>query len=155
VLILSGGGLSIAAALSAAGEDRYLGTLLTGMAGAPLLALLLGLSALDTFNGELTSNTAAATTLMPILAALCAAAGIDPIPVFFTAPLTASLGFMLPLASPPNAIVYGTALIPLPAMIRAGFGMNVIGIVVVAWIRLATPHGAIRAWRGSMQAIAA
>lgn len=138
VLILFGGGLSIAAALTASGADRYLATLLTGMAGVPLLAMLLALGFLVTFSGELTSNTAAATTLMPILAALCAATGLAPIPVFFTATLTGSLGFMLPVATPPNAIAYGTGLIPLAAMIRAGFGMNVIGIVViVAWIYVA------------------
>lgn len=135
VLILFGGGLSIAAALTATGADRYLAMLLAGLAGVPLFAMLLTLGFLVTFSGELTSNTAAATTLMPILAALCAATGLDPIPVFFTATLTGSLGFMLPVATPPNAIAYGTGLIALPAMIRAGFGMNVIGIVaIVVWI---------------------
>lgn len=140
VLILFGGGLAIAQAIASTGADRYLAALVAGTPALPLPVLLLALGVLVTFSGELTSNTAAATTLMPILAAWCAASGLDPLPVFFTATLTGSLGFMLPVATPPNAIAYGTGVIPAQAMLRAGFGMNLLGIVViVAWVHL-TQH---------------
>jgi solute carrier family 13 (sodium-dependent dicarboxylate transporter), member 2/3/5 len=83
------------------------------------------------FSGELTSNTAAATALMPVLGALCAARGLDVIPVFMVATLASSCGFMLPVATPPNAIAFGTGLVPMRQMMRAGLAVNLIGIAVI------------------------
>jgi len=83
------------------------------------------------FSGELTSNTAAATVMMPVLAGLCTARGLEPLPLFMVATLAGSCGFMLPVATPPNAIAYGTGCVPLSAMMRAGIGMNLIGVAAI------------------------
>jgi sodium-dependent dicarboxylate transporter 2/3/5 len=109
ILLLFGGGLSLAAAISASGADAPLAAMLGGMAGLPMLVLMLLLAVVIVFSGELTSNTAAATAMMPILSALCTAGGLDPLPVFM-------------VATPPNAIAYGSGYVAMGSMIRAGLG---------------------------------
>jgi len=131
ILLLFGGGLSLAAAVTASGADAPIAQWVSGTGTVPV-ALLVGLVATAiVFSGELTSNTAAATAIMPVLAGLASARGIDPLPLFMVATLAGSCGFMLPVATPPNAIAYGTGFVPLPAMLRAGFGLNLIAIAVV------------------------
>jgi sodium-dependent dicarboxylate transporter 2/3/5 len=131
ILLLFGGGLSLAAAISASGADAPLTTLLSGFGTVPVVAIVLLLAVLIVFSGELTSNTAAATALMPVLAALCAARGLDLLPVFMVATLASSCGFMLPVATPPNAIAFGTGFVPMRQMMRAGLAVNLIGIAVI------------------------
>jgi sodium-dependent dicarboxylate transporter 2/3/5 len=131
ILLLFGGGLSLAAAISASGADAPLTALLSGFGDVPVMAIVLLLAAVIVFSGELTSNTAAATALMPVLAALCAARGLDLLPVFMVATLASSCGFMLPVATPPNAIAFGTGLVPMRQMMRAGLAVNLIGIAVI------------------------
>jgi sodium-dependent dicarboxylate transporter 2/3/5 len=131
ILLLFGGGLSLAAAISASGADAPLTAMLSGFGTIPVVAIIVVLAVLVVFSGELTSNTAAATALMPVLAALCAARGLDVLPVFMVATLAGSCGFMLPVATPPNAIAYGTGFVPLRQMMRAGFAVNLIGIAVI------------------------
>jgi sodium-dependent dicarboxylate transporter 2/3/5 len=105
--------------------------MLTGLGAVPAAAIMLVLAVVIVFTGELTSNTAAATAMMPVLAGLCAARGLEIMPVFMVATLAGSCGFMLPVATPPNAIAYGTGVVPMRRMIRAGLGVNLIGITVV------------------------
>jgi sodium-dependent dicarboxylate transporter 2/3/5 len=98
-----------------------------------------GLVTATVFLSEITSNTAQVATMLPILSALAPALGV-PAPLLLV-PCTfgASLAFMMPVGTPPNAIVFGTGLVPLPRMLRAGFLLNVAGIVVVtvlAWLWL-------------------
>ena len=131
VLLLFGGGLSLAAAMSATGCDKYLGSLFGSLAGMPLLVVLgvlvVGVIALS----ELASNTAIAAALMPILAAVGPAMGLDPMLLMVTAALAATCGFMLPVATPPNAIVFATGKIGMPRMMRAGILLDVICAVVI------------------------
>lgn len=131
ILLLFGGGLSLAAAISASGADAPLAAMLSGLGTVPVVAIILLLAVLIVFSGELTSNTAAATALMPVLGALCAARGLEVLPVFMVATLASSCGFMLPVATPPNAIAYGTGLVPMRQMLRAGLVVNLLGIAVI------------------------
>jgi sodium-dependent dicarboxylate transporter 2/3/5 len=131
ILLLFGGGLSLAAAISASGADAPLTAMLSGFETVPVVVIILVLAVLVVFSGELTSNTAAATALMPVLGALCAARGLDVLPVFMVATLAGSCGFMLPVATPPNAIAFGTGFVPMRQMMRAGLAVNLIGIAVV------------------------
>jgi sodium-dependent dicarboxylate transporter 2/3/5 len=131
ILLLFGGGLSLAAAISASGADAPLTAVLSGFGAVPVVAIVLLLAVVIVFSGELTSNTAAATAIMPVLAALCAARGLDLLPVFMVATLASSCGFMLPVATPPNAIAFGTGMVPMRRMMRAGLGVNLIGIAVI------------------------
>jgi sodium-dependent dicarboxylate transporter 2/3/5 len=131
ILLLFGGGLSLAAAISASGADAPLTAMLSGFGTVPVVVIILLLAVLVVFSGELTSNTAAATALMPVLGALCAARGLDVLPVFMVATLAGSCGFMLPVATPPNAIAFGTGFVPMRQMMRAGLAVNLIGIAVI------------------------
>jgi len=131
ILLLFGGGLSLAAAISASGADAPLTAMFSGFGAVPVIAIILLLAVVIVFSGELTSNTAAATALMPVLAALCAARGLDVLPVFMVATLAGSCGFMLPVATPPNAIAFGTGLVPMRQMMRAGLAVNLLGITVI------------------------
>jgi sodium-dependent dicarboxylate transporter 2/3/5 len=131
ILLLFGGGLSLAAAIAASGADAPLVAMLSGLGAVPVLVIVLLLAVVVVFSGELTSNTAAATALMPLLGALCAARGLDVLPVFMVATLASSCGFMLPVATPPNAIAYGTGLVQTRQMLRAGLAVNLLGIAVV------------------------
>ena len=131
ILLLFGGGLSLAAAISASGADAPLTAMLSGFGAVPVIAIILLLAVVIVFSGELTSNTAAATAIMPVLAALCAARGLELLPVFMVATLASSCGFMLPVATPPNAIAFGTGMVPMRRMMRAGLGVNLIGIAVI------------------------
>jgi sodium-dependent dicarboxylate transporter 2/3/5 len=131
ILLLFGGGLSLAAAITATGADAPISQMLVGLGDVPAALIMLLLALVIVFSGELTSNTAAATAMMPVLAGLCAARGLDIMPVFMVATLAGSCGFMLPVATPPNAIAYGTGVVPMRRMIRAGLGVNLIGIAIV------------------------
>jgi sodium-dependent dicarboxylate transporter 2/3/5 len=131
ILLLFGGGLSLAAAISASGADAPLTAMLSGFESVPVVVVILLLAVLVVFSGELTSNTAAATALMPVLGALCTARGLDVLPVFMVATLAGSCGFMLPVATPPNAIAFGTGFVPMRQMMRAGLAVNLIGIAVI------------------------
>jgi sodium-dependent dicarboxylate transporter 2/3/5 len=95
---------------------------------------------------EFTSNAATASTLIPVVGALCRSADCDPVPALFAITFAASFGSALPVSTPPNAIVYGSGWIPLPRMIRAGLGVDIVGIVVILTIlRLAYALG----WRAA------
>jgi sodium-dependent dicarboxylate transporter 2/3/5 len=93
--------------------------------------LILGVVALMIFLTEITSNTATAAALIPILAGLAPGLGIEPLLLIVPAAIAASCAFMLPVATPPNAVVFGSGLVPLPQMARAGIWLNLIGIVVI------------------------
>ena len=131
ILLLFGGGLSLAAAITSSGADAPIATLIGTLGELGPGPMMILLAAVIVFSGELTSNTAAASAIMPILAVVCTSSGLDPLPVFMVATLAASCGFMLPVATPPNAIAYGSGCVPLGTMIRAGFGLNILGILIV------------------------
>jgi sodium-dependent dicarboxylate transporter 2/3/5 len=131
ILILFGGGLSLASAIAANGVDAFIGSGLAGLAGLPPWALVLAVTAVVVFLTEITSNTAVATTLMPVLAATAVTTGAPPGMLLTAAAIAASCAFMLPVATPPNAIVFASGYVTVPEMAKAGLGLNLIAILVV------------------------
>jgi sodium-dependent dicarboxylate transporter 2/3/5 len=136
VLILFGGGLALAAATEANGVAAFIGSYARGFGGWPVLAVIAAVVALTVFLSEFTSNTAQVATMLPILAALAPVLGVPPVLLLLPCTLAASLAFMMPVGTPPNAIVFGTGLVTIPQMVRAGFWLNLAGIAIVtgfAW----------------------
>jgi solute carrier family 13 (sodium-dependent dicarboxylate transporter), member 2/3/5 len=140
VLLLFGGGLSLAGAITATGLDDYLGSLLAGV-DVPPVVLVAVVAAGVVFLTELTSNTATAAALIPILSAVAPGLGVHPLALAVPVALSASLAFMLPVATPPNAIVFGSGHVAMPDMMRMGLRLNLISIVLVtsATLALALP----------------
>jgi solute carrier family 13 (sodium-dependent dicarboxylate transporter), member 2/3/5 len=132
VLILFGGGLSLAAAITRTGLADWIGASLGGVAALPLLAVLVIVCLVMVFLTELTSNTATAAAFLPVLASLAVGIGADPLLLTVPAALAASCAFMMPVATPPNAIVYGSGFVTIPQMARAGLGLNLIFIVLLS-----------------------
>ena len=136
VLILLGGGLSLAGAVTRTGLAEWLGNSLQAVSALPLPAIVLIIAALIIFLTELTSNTATTATFLPVVGALAIESGIDPIVVAIPVTLAASCAFMLPVATPPNAIVFGSGLLTIPKMAKAGLALNIIGIFLVSMAAL-------------------
>jgi Na+/H+ antiporter NhaD/arsenite permease-like protein len=131
VLILFGGGLSIAESIERTGVSAWIGAAAGDLGGLPLWALVLIAIAICCFASELASNTALAATAMPILGALAVARGVPVEPLAVAAALGASLAFMLPVGTPPNAMVYASGLVRPADMAKAGLVLNVIAIALV------------------------
>ncbi len=138
ILILFGGGFALAAGFGATGLDQWIGGKLTGLTGLPLWVVVLAICLAVTFLTELTSNTATTTMLLPILGMAAVAASVHPLFFMVPATLAASFAFMLPVATPPNAIVFGSGWVSIPEMSRAGLVLNLVGagIVTVAVLLL-------------------
>lgn len=131
LLILFGGGIAIAGAFSTSGLAEAVGDVLAGVVDAPLFLVTLLICIAVTFLTEVVSNTATTTLLMPLLYAAALAAGLEPEKLLIPAVLSASFAFMLPVATAPNAIVFGTGNIAPTTMIREGITLNLIGVVVI------------------------
>lgn len=132
MLLLFAGGIAIAKAFMASGLSLMMGEMLAGLANLPIYVLILVLCLCVTFLTEITSNTATATLLMPILATAGMAAGIDPQVLMMPAAISASCAFMMPVATAPNAIVYGTNKFHIKDMAQEGLALNLILAVVVS-----------------------
>lgn len=136
-LLLFAGGIALATAFEKSGLGAALANQLTALKVLPTWALILGVVAGITLLSEIASNTATAVLLMPILAATAKATGIDPAVLMFPAVLAASCGFMLPVATAPNLVAYGSGHVPLKRMIREGSVLDGIGVIVlsvVCWL---------------------
>ncbi len=134
ILILYGGGIAIAEAFVASGVSDALGQSLSSVTALPVL-LLVGVVCLAvTFLTEITSNTATTTLLMPILASAAVTADIEPRVIMLPAALSASFAFMLPVATPPNAVVFGTERIAMRTMVREGLFLNLVGVCIVTLV---------------------
>jgi sodium-dependent dicarboxylate transporter 2/3/5 len=133
ILILFGGGLTIATAFKTSGLSEKIGELVQGLRDWPTLAVIATVCFAVTFLSEFTSNTATATILMPILAAAAKANGLNPALLMIPATFSNSLAFMMPVGTPPNAIVYGTGHIRIGHMVCAGFVLNVVGAAIVTF----------------------
>jgi sodium-dependent dicarboxylate transporter 2/3/5 len=131
VLMLFGGGLTLAAAIEANGVSAFIGNASRGLAALPPLLVLLAITAMTVFLSELTSNTAQVSTMVPVLAAMAPVLGMNPYILILACTLGASSAYMMPVGTPPNAIVFGTGLVRLPQMMKAGFWMNLAGILVI------------------------
>ena len=131
VLILFGGGLALAAQVSGSGLAIWLGESLLPVASLGILVLIVAAAGLVVFLTELTSNLATAATFLPVIAAIAAQSGIEPLVLCVPVTLAASCAFMLPVATPPNAIVFSSGVLTIPEMVRAGFLMNLIALVAL------------------------
>ena len=131
VLLLFGGGIALAGAFKASGLSEHIVHALSGLDTLPTPVLILSIALTVTFLTEVTSNTATANVMMPLLAGFAASAGVAPEEVMLPAVLAVSCAFMLPVATAPNAIVYGTGLVPMKSMMRIGFRLNLIAAVII------------------------
>jgi sodium-dependent dicarboxylate transporter 2/3/5 len=136
VLILFGGGLSLAAAVSDSGLALWLGESLAPLNALGTTVLIVSAVTLVIFLTELTSNLATTATLLPVVGAIALQAGVPPIMLTVPVAIAASCAFMLPVATPPNAIVFATGAISIPQMVRAGIALNIAGIITVTLISL-------------------
>ena len=134
ILILFAGGIAIAQAFVESGLSKFIGEQLTVLSELHPLVLIATIALAVTFLTEVTSNTATALLLMPILAPAGLAAGVDPALLMVPATISASYGFMMPVGTPPNAIVFGTGMIPMARMAREGLALNFIGIAVISTV---------------------
>ncbi len=132
VLLLFGAGIAIAAAFQSSGLSTSIGTALSGLSTLPVLLMIATICLVVTFLSETTSNTATAVLLMPILATAAQAADLDPTLFMIPAALAASCGFMLPVATAPNAVVFSTGRFSTGRMVREGLVLNFIGIFVIS-----------------------
>ena len=137
VLLLFGGGLALSAILGSSGASLFMARLLGGAIGAwPLWAIVAAVVAFVIFLTELSSNTASAALLVPIFIAMAAEYGLDGATLVLPLALAASCAFMLPVGTPPNAIVFATGRIPQREMIRVGFVLNLIFILLITALAL-------------------
>lgn len=131
ILVLFGGGLSIAAGFQSSGLAAWLGGLLQGLDNVNFIILLFAVSAMVNYLTEITSNVATATILLPILASIAIAMEVHPYALMIAATLSASCAFMLPVATPPNAVVFSSGYIRIGQMVRAGFFLNIISVIII------------------------
>ncbi len=131
LLVLFGGGLSLAASIGSSGLGGWIGQGLTVLENVPSIVLILAVATMIIFLTEITSNVATTSTFLPVVGAVAVALGMTPIALTIPVVLAASCAFMLPVATPPNAIVFGSGKLTIPNMIRAGFALNIIGIFLV------------------------
>ena len=132
LLILFGGGLSLAAQVSGTGLGIWIGQGLTILKTVHPLVLIFAIATLIIFLTEMTSNVATTSTFLPVIGALAIAIGVIPVALTIPVCLAASCAFMLPVATPPNAIVYGSGKFTIATMMKAGFALNIVGIFVVS-----------------------
>lgn len=131
IVILFGGGFALAAGFQQSGLSMWLAGHLQALGGIPKLFMVGAVSTLLTFLTELTSNTATTQIVLPLLGSLAVAIKTNPLLLMLPATLSASCAFMLPVATPPNAIVFGTGEVRMADMIKSGIIMNLIGVVLV------------------------
>ena len=136
VLILFGGGLTLATSIQTSGLGDYLGSVLSNLQEVPSYVTLLVVITLVVFMTELTSNTATVTAVAPVLVSLSVVMEMDPLMLLIPAGLAGSCAFMLPVATPPNAIVYGTHRVTMRQMIFAGSVLNLVSILVLFLLSL-------------------
>ena len=135
-ILLFGGGLSLGRLMFETGLAPVVGGAVLDASGARgLWALTAGAIVPGIVLSEASSNTASASVVIPVVIAAAQSAGVSPLPPALGAALGASFGFMLPVSTPPNAIVYGSGLVPLPEMVRSGIILDVVGAVLI-WVAL-------------------
>jgi len=140
IVILLGGGFALAYGMQHSGLSGWVGSQLEFLKDVPLILMLLGIALVVIFLTEITSNTATTQVLLPILAAASLASGLDITSTLLVATLSASCAFMLPVATPPNAIVFGSDHVPMHHMVRTGIRLNLIMVfIVTAMVYLIRP----------------
>ena len=136
VLLLFGGGLALSAQFSSSGLTEWIGEVASGLGGLPVVLLVILFAAGILFLTELTSNTATAATFLPVAGGIAMGMGMDPLLLAIPVALAATCAFMLPVATPPNAIAYGSGYVSIPMMIKGGIGLNLIGLVLITAVTM-------------------
>ena len=136
VILLFGGGLSVASAFDETGLAVWIGEQLGTVQGTSMLAVVAVVVVLTTFITGVTVNTATTAMLMPVLASLALGLSVHPYAVMVAGATAASFAFMLPVATPPNAVVFGSGYITMPQMVRTGFGLNLLGVLLIILLSL-------------------
>jgi len=134
IILLFGGGFALAAGFQSSGLAEWIGKRLSFLGGMPLFVIILCICLLVTFLTEVTSNTATTTMILPVLGSMGVAMGIHPFLLMIPATMSASCAFMLPVATPPNAIIFGSGYIRIPEMAKSGFFLNLIGAIIITLI---------------------
>ncbi len=136
VLLLFGGGMSLANAISASGLDQRIASVASLINGVPVWVLITAIVVLVIAISEMASNLATATTMIPILMSAAGAFGVDPITLLSATVLASSCGFMMPVATPPNTMVFALKRFPVRDMLLAGAGVNAIAVVAIVFFVL-------------------
>lgn len=137
VLLLFGGGLALSEVMAASGASRFLAQrLLALLQDLPLALVVLGVVAFVVFLTELVSNTASAALLLPLLLPVASALGLPPVAIAAAIGISASCAFMLPVATPPNALVFGSGQVPATTMMRCGWWLNLACIAAITAMAL-------------------
>ena len=131
IVLLFGGGFALAHGFKDSGLSIWLGDQLAGLSGTHPVILILTIALFMTFLTELTSNTATTQIILPIIAALAVSIHIKPLLLMLPATVSASMAFMLPVATPPNAIVFGSNKISVIQMAKTGLLLNILGAVII------------------------
>jgi sodium-dependent dicarboxylate transporter 2/3/5 len=132
VLLVFGAGFAVADAFRATGLDAWVGSLLGGLGGLPTLLAFAVVAAVVVFLTEVTSNSATASLFVPLAIGVAASLAVSPAVLATVVAVSASLAFMLPVATPPNAVVFGSGYVTVPQMARVGFVLNLVGVLFVA-----------------------
>lgn len=131
IILLFGGGMALAKGFEESGLAVWIGGQMTALSGLPILILILVLIAAVNFLTEITSNLATTAMLLPVLAPMALTIDVHPFVLMVGAAVAASCAFMLPVATPPNAVVFGSGYLRIPDMVRKGFIMNIVSIIIL------------------------
>jgi sodium-dependent dicarboxylate transporter 2/3/5 len=131
ILLLFGGGISLASALEKAGLIKILGTWLSGFSGSSIVVLIIAVTVLSIFISEVMSNVAQVIVFAPVVTGIATAIGADPFMLGIPMTLAASCASMMPMGTPPNAIVFSSGHLKLSEMVKAGLVMNLISIFLI------------------------
>ena len=131
ILLLFGGGLAIATGFNSSGLAAWIGNEMQYLKGMNLIIILFVVTGIVNFLTEITSNVATASIFLPILASIAVTLGFHPYGLMIASCMAASCAFMLPVATPPNAIVFSSGYIKISDMVKTGFWMNIISIIVI------------------------
>ena len=134
VILLFGGGFALANGITSTGLSLLVGEKLSGLSNLSPVLIVIITATIITFLTELTSNTAATQMSLPVVASVAVAIGMNPLLLMLTATFSASMAFMLPVATPPNTIVFASERIRISDMARAGFALNIAGVIIISLI---------------------
>ncbi|MGK0316071.1 MAG: sodium-dependent dicarboxylate transporter 2/3/5, partial [Saprospiraceae bacterium] len=134
ILLLFGGGLALATGFQQSGLAEFIGSQLSLMQGASIILILIVVVVAVNFLTEITSNIATTAMILPILAPLALVIGVHPYVLMVGAALAASCAFMLPVATPPNAVVFGSGYLKISDMVKTGIWLNIISIILVVLV---------------------
>ncbi|GAA2002197.1 DASS family sodium-coupled anion symporter [Brevibacterium samyangense] len=136
VLLLFGGGLALSSMFTKSGLTDWIGEVSQGLGALPVVLLVVIVTAGIIFLTEITSNTATAATFLPVIGGVAMGIGADPLLLTVPVAIAATCAFMLPVATPPNAVAYGTGYVTIGQMIRGGLWLNIIGVVLITLVTL-------------------